>query len=92
MAEDGAGHRGGGQRNGCVVVIRKTRELLATMAKLNHAVPSVVLGILDDSLTPEKQIEFGDLLIETGRLLQDHAHVERALIIDSEDAPPDANG
>lgn len=72
-------------------MIRKTRELLATMAKLNQAVPTVILGILDDSLALEKQVEFGELLIETGLLLQDHARVERAPIIDSEDAPPDGN-
>lgn len=63
---------------------RATRELLATMVKLNRAVPTVVLGIVDDSLTVDRQIDFGDLLIETGRLLQEHARVEQAPIIDSE--------
>lgn len=70
---------------------RTTRELLATMAKLNQAVPRVVLGILDDSLTVEKQVAFGDLLIETGQLLQDHARAERT-IVDSEDVSLDGNG
>lgn len=64
-----------------------TRRLLATMAKLNRAVPTVVLGILDDSLTVDRQIDFGDLLIERGRLLQDHARIERVPIIDSEGVP-----
>ncbi|HEX3648970.1 MAG TPA: hypothetical protein VHV49_11115 [Pseudonocardiaceae bacterium] len=65
---------------------RDTRELHATMVKLNRAVPTVVLGIVDDSLTVDRQIDFGDLLIETGRLLQEHARIERAPIIDSEGA------
>lgn len=68
---------------------RRTRELLATMAKLNQAVPAVVLGILDDSLTTAKQTEFGDLLIDVGRLVQEHAQVEWAPVIDSADVVPD---
>jgi hypothetical protein len=54
------------------------------MAQLNQAVPTVALGIMDDSLTTAKQVEFGDLLIEAGRLL--HAQVNRMLIVDSDDA------
>lgn len=53
---------------------RAVRELLATLAKLNQAVPQVALGIMDESLTPQQQIEFGGFLIEAGQLLQQHAH------------------
>jgi hypothetical protein len=60
-----------------------TRELLGMVAKLNQAVPEVVLGVLDNSLTPAKQSEFGELLVDAGHLVQDHAQ-ERTKVIDSE--------
>jgi hypothetical protein len=53
------------------------------LARLNQAVPEMVLAVLDDSLTPGKQAEFGELLVDAGRLVQDHAQ-ERTQIIDSE--------
>lgn len=62
---------------------RTTRELLGMLAKLNQAVPEVVLGVLDDSLSPAKQAEFGELLVDAGHLVQDHAQ-GRTKIIDSE--------
>ena len=65
---------------------RRTRELLAVMAQLNQAVPTVALGIMDESLTVVKQIEFGDLLVQAGRLLHDHARPDGPIIVDSEDA------
>jgi hypothetical protein len=62
---------------------RTTRELLGMLAKLNQAVPEMVLGVLDDSLTPAKQTEFGQLLVDAGHVVQDHAR-ERTKVIDSE--------
>jgi hypothetical protein len=62
---------------------RATRELLAALAKLNQEVPVVVLGILDESLPPDKQVEFGDLLITAGEGLRHHARNERPTVIDS---------
>lgn len=64
-------------------MIRETRELLAALSTLNREVPNVVLGILDDTLPIEKQIEFGDLLIVAGRALRNHARTKRAVIIDA---------
>lgn len=61
-----------------------TRELLAALAKLNQGIPGVVLGILDDSLSPQRQAEFGDLLIGAGRALRNHARTERTIVVDSE--------
>lgn len=63
---------------------RPTRELLAALAKLNQEVPTVVLGILDESLSPDKQVEFGGLLITAGELLQRHARTEQPTVIDSD--------
>ena len=60
----------------------ETRELLGVLAKLNQAVPDLVLGVLDDSLTPAKQAEFGELLADAGQLLQEHAR-QRASMVES---------
>lgn len=61
-----------------------TRELLGMLVKLNQAVPGLVLGVLDDTLTPDKQAEFGELLVDAGQLLQEHAQ-ERIRIVESPD-------
>lgn len=63
---------------------RATRELLAALARLNQEVPVVVLGILDESLPPGKQVEFGGLLITAGEALQQHARTERPTVIDGD--------
>lgn len=63
---------------------RPTRELLAALAKLNQEVPIVVLGILDESLSADKQVEFGGLLIAAGEALQGHARTARPTVIDSD--------
>ncbi|HEX3649537.1 MAG TPA: hypothetical protein VHV49_14010 [Pseudonocardiaceae bacterium] len=69
----------------------ETRELLGVLAKLNQAVPSLVLGVLDNTLTPAKQAEFGELLVDAGQLLQEHAQ-ERAKIIESTDCASTGRG
>lgn len=63
---------------------KTTRELLAALAMLNQEVPTVVLGILDDSLPPSKQAEFGQLLVDAGEVLRWHAETERRVIVDSD--------
>jgi hypothetical protein len=65
-------------------VIRETRELLAALHKLNGVLPNVLLGIWGESLPPDKQVEFGDLLIAAGELLQEHARNVRATVVDSD--------
>jgi hypothetical protein len=59
------------------------RRPLGVLAKLNQLVPEMVLGILDDTLTPAKQAEFGVLLVDAGNLVRDHAQ-ERTRTIDSD--------
>jgi hypothetical protein len=62
---------------------RATRELLTALAKVNQQVPTVALGILDESLSPDKQAEFGDLLIVAGEALRRHAQNERVVVVES---------
>lgn len=64
-----------------------TRELLAALARLNREVPAIALGIADESLSPDKQSDFGDLLIAAGKALQHHARSERAVVVDSAAGP-----
>lgn len=68
-----------------------TRELLGMLAKLNQAVPGLVLGVLDDSLTLTRQAEFGELLVDAGRLLQEQAQ-QRANVIESADCASTGRG
>lgn len=60
----------------------ETRELLGMLAKLNQAVPALVIGVLDDSLTPAKQAEFGELLVDAGQLMRAHAQ-QRACMVEN---------
>src|ERR1700761_1265501 len=55
-----------GRTPGVGLMIRRTCELLAVLAQLNQAVPTVAVGIMDDSLPTAKQVEFGDFLVEAG--------------------------
>jgi hypothetical protein len=64
-------------------VTRETRELLTALSKLNRQVPGIVLGIADESLPIEKQVEFGALLISAGEALQHHAETERTIVVES---------
>ena len=69
----------------------ETRELLGILAKLNQAVPGLVIGVLDDSLTPAKQAEFGELLVDAGQLLQEHAQ-QRARVVEGTDCASTGRG
>jgi hypothetical protein len=51
-----------------------TSQFVRMLAKLSPLVPEIMVHVLDDSLTPAKQVEFGELLIDAGRLAQAHAH------------------
>lgn len=62
----------------------RTRQLLVALKKVNQQVPAVVLGMLEGSLSPEKQIEFGSLLIELGQLMQGHGTEQPGRVIDAE--------
>ena len=64
-------------------VIRETRELLAALHKLHQAMPNVLVGIWDGSLPPDKQVAFGDLLVDAGDLVREHARTERTTVVES---------
>lgn len=61
---------------------QETRELLAVLGKLNQEVPGVALGILDGSLSVEKQVEFGALLVAAGELVRTYGW-SQGLVVES---------
>ena len=50
-----------------------TRMLLAALSAMNQQIPAIAMRIIDDSLSHDKQIEFGNLLIELGVAVHDYA-------------------
>lgn len=69
-------------------MIRATRELLAALRCMNHAVPAVVVKIADESLPVADQVGFGSLLMELGERVQGHAREHRGLVVDSPSNSP----
>jgi hypothetical protein len=57
---------------------RETRNLLAALAAMNRQIPNVALRLLEESLSSQRQLEFGDLLIELGRAMHEHADREHS--------------
>lgn len=56
---------------------RETRHLLAALAAINQQIPNVALRMLEESMSWQRQLEFGDLLIELGRAMHEHADHSR---------------
>ncbi|MGH3630918.1 MAG: hypothetical protein ACRDRL_26175 [Sciscionella sp.] len=56
----------------------ETRHLLVALKAVNQQIPTVVLTLLDGSLSVERQVEFGRLLVELGELIRWHAHDVRS--------------
>jgi hypothetical protein len=56
---------------------RETRTLLAALAAMNRQIPNVALRLLDESMSLQRQLEFGDLLIELGQAMHQHADLAR---------------
>ncbi|MGH3623629.1 MAG: hypothetical protein ACRDQ5_17820 [Sciscionella sp.] len=63
-------------------MIRATRELLAALAAMNRKIPEMCLALMDDTLSPQRQAEFGELLIQLGEALREHARTERAEVVE----------
>lgn len=56
------------------VVIRKDRELLAELARLNSDVTPFAMRIIDGSVTAAEQHEFADRLVGLGRWFHERAN------------------
>lgn len=51
----------------------ETVELMRAMGAVNVKIPTTQLAIADNSLPPDEQARFGQLLIDLGRLVKQHA-------------------
>ncbi|WP_034273178.1 hypothetical protein [Haloechinothrix halophila] len=51
-----------------------TRALLSALAAINGKVPDVALALLEGRITPQRQREFAELLLELAELLRTHAN------------------
>lgn len=51
----------------------ETVELMRAMGAINVQMPTTQLGIADNSLSPQQQTAFGELLMNLGQLVREHA-------------------
>lgn len=59
-------------------------DLIAALKALQRQIPQVCLAMIHGQLDPDQQAEFGDLLIQLGQLMQQHAEGSNVLIIDAD--------
>lgn len=52
-------------------------ELITQFGKISKLMPSVLFDFVMGTLTPERQQEFGEILISLGELLANHAEDRR---------------
>jgi hypothetical protein len=65
-------------------VIRKDRELLAELARLNTAMASLALRIMDGSASAAEQHDYAQRLITAGERLQQRANETNHPVIEGE--------
>ncbi len=65
-------------------MIRKDRELLAELARVNSDVVPVAMRVMDDSATAEEQRALGERLIAVGERLRRRADGMDGMVIDGE--------
>lgn len=65
-------------------MIREDRELLAELALLNSATPSLAMRIMDGSASAAEQQHHAQRLIAVGRRLQRRAEQAGGVVIDAE--------
>lgn len=65
-------------------MIREDRELLAELARLNSAMASLALRIMDGSATAGEQRDYAQRLIAAGERLQARVDEMNFLVIDGE--------
>jgi hypothetical protein len=67
-------------------VIREDRELLAELARLNSAMASLALRMMDGSASASEQRDYAERLIAAGKRLHARADEMNYLVIDGETA------
>lgn len=65
-------------------VIRENRELLTELARLNSAMASLTLHIMDGSATAGEQCDYAQRLIAAGKRLHARAEGTQYSVIDGE--------
>jgi hypothetical protein len=65
-------------------VIREDRELLAELARLNSAMASLALRMMDGSASAGEQRDYAERLIAAGKRLHARADETNYLVIDGE--------
>ena len=68
-------------------MIREDRELLAELARLNTAMPSFALRIMDGSAGPAEQGHYAQRLIAVGQQLQRRAEALGGEVVEGEVMP-----
>ena len=62
----------------------ETTDLVAALKTLQRQIPQVCLAMIHSQLDADQQIDFGDLLIQLGQLIQQHANDSNVFIIESD--------
>ena len=73
-------------------MLRKDRELLAELARLNTDVVPLAMRMMESSATVQEQQIFAQRLIATGQRLHRRAENSEPVIIDGEVVVADARG
>jgi hypothetical protein len=65
-------------------VIREDRELLAELARLNTAMASLAMGIMDGSASAVEQHAYAQRLIVAGERMRKRANETAAVVVEGE--------
>jgi hypothetical protein len=60
----------------------QTADVLKILEKLGSNLHAVVWDILNNAMSHERELEFGDLLIEAGAIVKAHARNVRRVVLD----------
>ena len=63
---------------------REDRELLAELARINTAMASLALRIMEGSASPAEQADYAQRLIAAGERLQQRANEASGVVIEGE--------
>ena len=65
-------------------MIREDRELLAELARLNTAMASLAMGIMDGSASAVEQHDYAQRLIVAGERMRKRANETAAVVVEGE--------